>query len=182
MFLGHIVKYAITNDFLCQIASSNFCPIGIIILLCIGCVVSLLKCGTQTVRFVTLHSGNAAHKLLGAMCNTVNLTHLVHWVHIWFYLHYSCLEMLQTSCYYYTNASMSFSIFADRNVWCSQWEFSLFQGSSSFESCLCYNIWFSVFLLWSLQTCVNSSLVVLGMLKYHTGVTQMGDLLGWLAI
>ena len=117
-----------------------------------------------------------------SLCNMVNLTNLVHWVHIWFYLHYSCLEMLQTSCYYYTNASMSFSIFADRNVWCSQWEFSLFQGGSSFESCLCYNIWFSVFLLWSLQTCVNSSLVVLGMLNHHTGVTQMGDPLGWFAI
>ena len=26
MFLGHIVKYAITNEFLCQIASTNFVP------------------------------------------------------------------------------------------------------------------------------------------------------------
>ena len=70
----------------------------------------------------------------------MNLTHLVHQVHVWFYFHISCLEALQTSCYSYTNASMSFSTFADRIIWCSLWEFSLFQGGSSFQSCLCYNV------------------------------------------
>ena len=149
------------------------------------------------ILFVLFHCWNVVHrplglwhcilemqrtKLLGGMCNTVNLTHLVHWVHVWFYFHISCLETLQTSCYYYTNASMSFNTFADTNTWCSLWEFSLFQGSSSFESCLYYHVWFSLFLFWSLQTCVNSSLVVIGMLNHHTGVTQMGDLPGWFAI
>ena len=94
-----------------------------------------------------------------------------------FIFHISCLETLQTSCCGYINASMSFT-FADRIIWCSQWEFSLFQGSSSFESCFCYNIWFSNLLFWSLQTCVNSSLIVIGMLSHHTWVTQMGEK-GW---
>ena len=39
---------------------------------------------------------------------------------------------------------------------------------------------FLFFLFWSLQTCVNSSLVVIGMSIHHTWVTQMGETLGWL--
>ena len=43
--------------------------------------------------FVTLHSHDVVHKIFGGMCNMVNLAYLVHWVHVWFYFHFSYLKL-----------------------------------------------------------------------------------------
>ena len=60
------------------------------------------------ILFVLFHSWNVVHrpfglwccilemqctKFFGGMCDTVNLAYLVHWVHVWFYFHFSYLKL-----------------------------------------------------------------------------------------
>ena len=115
----------------------------------------------------------------GGMSNMVNLTYPVHCLHIWFYFHLSCHKLFQITCYNCTNASMSVRISSDRIPLPFWWGFCLFQGGSSFESCLVITFGFPLIILWSLQTSVKSSSCVWGMLTHHTWVTHIGELLGW---
>ena len=115
-------------------------------------------------------------------CNAVNLTYLVHRVHVWFYFDISCLEMFKPlviiiQMHQCLSAPLLIEILGVLNE-----NSPCLKAAHHFRVVWGITFGFPFSYCDHCKLCVNSSLVVIGMLNHHTEVTQMGDQPGWLAI
>ena len=186
-----------------------FILIGIIIIIYI-CIISFMKCGMQTIWFAKLHSCNVIltyfvlfhlwnvvhrphglwhcilkmqHKNIWGICVTQwTYSYLVHW----FTFDFICLIHV---CKCFKPLVIVVQMHQCLSAYLLQEILGVLnENSPCFKAVLhlrvvsCITFGFLFFLIWALKTCVNSSLVAIGMVKHHTGVIQMGDLPGWFAI